>query len=107
MSDDIFDLKRTDDLPDSIVGELSKRAAGNFDLQIVAIFERSIKGKMTFLTVDQITVAYYRLTGGEKTRKQIAIKLYNMVKRGILIPYKNIRGAYVLKNLKKDKTNEQ
>ena len=70
---DIFDVCSVDDIPDEIKNGLNEVL---FDKQILELFDI---GKRD-LSVDEVTVAYFRKFGEPKTKKQIMGKLYNMAR---------------------------
>lgn len=70
MTDDIFDTKNTDDLPEQLQKEVTKE----FDNNIIELFKIAERP----LHIDEVTVAYYRKYGIKKTKRQIMTKLYNM-----------------------------
>lgn len=70
MTDDIFDVKNTADLPE----QLQKEVIKEFDNNIIELFKIAERP----LHIDEVTVAYYRKYGIKKTKRQIMTKLYNM-----------------------------
>lgn len=82
---DIFDIANIDDVPDKI-----KNDVDNYDIfgnRIVDLFKEAQRD----LSVDEITVAYYRKYKEIKTKKQILNKLYNM-RRAITPKIRNVAG---------------
>ena len=67
----IFDLNDISDIPPEIKGELNR---DKFAEQILDLF--NMAGRE--LTVDEVTVGYYRQFQEIKTKRQIMTKLYNM-----------------------------
>ena len=94
MTDDIFDTKNTDDLPEQLQKEVTKE----FDNNIIELFK--IAGRP--LHINEVTVAYYRKYGIEKTKRQITIKLCNMSRQinPKIIKY-NKKGYYRLVDFKR------
>lgn len=70
---DIFDVCNVDDIPDIIKKDLNETL---FSKQILELFDIAKRD----LSVDEITVAYFRKFGEAKTKKQIMGKLYNMAR---------------------------
>ena len=67
---DVFDTRNTDDLPE----QLQKAVRKEFDNNIIELFKIAERP----LHINEVTVAYYRKYGIEKTKRQIMTKLYNM-----------------------------
>lgn len=70
----IFDLSDLSDLPQNVKSDLNILKRDNFENKIIDVFRRANRE----LTLDELTVGYYRLHDEEKERKQIMAKLYNM-----------------------------
>lgn len=70
---DIFDVCNVDDIPDEIRNGLNEVL---FAKQILELFDIAKRD----LSVDEITVGYFRKFGEAKTKKQIMGKLYNMAR---------------------------
>lgn len=72
---DLFDLTNVEDLPEKIKSDIN---VDLFAKRIVDLFELAQRD----LSIDEITVAYYRKYNEEdmdiKTKKQIMSKVYNM-----------------------------
>ena len=72
---DLFDLSNIDDLPEEVRKEIN---VDLFAKRIIDLFELAQRD----LSIDEITVAYYRKYYTEdtdiKSKKQIMSKLYNM-----------------------------
>lgn len=94
MTDDIFDIRNTDDLPEQLQEAVKKE----FDNNIIELFKIAERP----LHIDEVTVAYYRKYGIEKTKRQITIKLCNMSRRinPKIIKY-NKKGYYRLVDFKR------
>ena len=94
MTDDIFDTKNTDDLPEQLQKEVTKE----FDNNIIELFKIAERP----LHINEVTVAYYRKYGTEKTKRQITIKLCNMSRQinPKIIKY-NKKGYYRLVDFKR------
>lgn len=73
MTKNIFDLTDVSDVPAEISSEL---ICDNFAQNILKLFELAGRN----LTVDEITVGYYRQFKEIKTKRQIMVKLYNMAR---------------------------
>lgn len=71
---DIFDLSDLSDLPQSIKSELNVMKRDDFENKIIEVFRKANRD----LTLDEVTVGYFRLHNEQKERKQIMSKLYNM-----------------------------
>lgn len=69
----IFDLSDVSDIPEKISSELS---CDMFAQNILTLFNKAGRN----LTIDEITVGYYRLFKEVKTKRQIMLKLYNMAR---------------------------
>ncbi len=67
----IFDLNDVSDIPTEIKNELNRDVFGE---QIVELFKLAQRE----LSVDEVTVGYFRKFNEIKTKKQIMTKLYNM-----------------------------
>ena len=70
---DIFDVCNVDDIPDEIKNGLNEVL---FAKQILELFDIAKRD----LSVDEVTVGYFRSFGEPKTKKQIMGKLYNMAR---------------------------
>lgn len=73
MTKNIFDLTDVSDVPAEISSEL---ICDNFAQNILKLFELAGRN----LNVNEITVGYYRQFKKIKTKRQIVVKLYNMVR---------------------------
>lgn len=69
----LFDLTDVSDIPDEISTCLSNDV---FAQNILTLFDKAGRN----LTVDEITVGYYRQFNVIKTKRQIMVKLYNMAR---------------------------
>lgn len=67
----IFDLSNVDDIAEEVTKDLSVDV---FENHIIELFELAKRD----LSVDEVTVGYYRKYNEVKTKKQIIGKLYNM-----------------------------
>jgi len=94
MTDDIFDIRNTDDLPEQLQEAVKKE----FDNNIIELFKIAERP----LHINEVTVAYYRKYGIEKTKRQITIKLCNMSRQinPKIIKY-NKKGYYRLVDFKR------
>ena len=70
---DLFDLCNIEDIPEEIKIELNKDPFADHIIELFDIAKRE-------LSVDQVTVGYYRRFNEIKTKRQIMTKLYNMSK---------------------------
>lgn len=94
MTEDIFDIKNIDDLPEQLQEAVKKE----FDNNIIELFKIAERP----LHINEVTVAYYRKYGIEKTKRQITIKLCNMSRQinPKIIKY-NKKGYYRLVDFKR------
>ena len=91
----IFDLEKTDDLPENVLVSISKtkpRKSSKNRTRIVALFETANRE----LTIDEIIVGYYRMFGIEKKRPTIIAQLHSFVKCGVLQRKKGCKGVFIL-----------
>ena len=89
MKENIFDLIDISDIPDEISTDL------NYDVfaqNILKLFKEA--GRK--LTVDEITVGYYRQFKEIKTKRQITVKLYSMARarNAKIRSIPNLKGVY-------------
>ena len=89
MTENIFDLIDISDIPDEISTDL------NYDVfaqNILKLFKEA--GRK--LTVDEITVGYYRQFKEIKTKRQITVKLYSMARarNAKIRSIPNLKGVY-------------
>lgn len=84
-----FDLQDVSDLPDEIKNGLNDDCFSNQILELFDIAQRD-------LSVDEVTVAYFRKFGEPKTKKQIMSKLYNMsrIANPKIVSVKKQKGVY-------------
>ena len=73
MTENIFDLTDVSDIPEEISAELSNDV---FAQNILTLFNKAGRN----LTIDEITVGYYRQFKEIKTKRQIMVKLYSMAR---------------------------
>ena len=73
MTENIFDLTDVSDIPEEISAELTYDV---FAQNILKLFNEAGRN----LTINEITVAYYRKFKEIKTKKQITIKVYDMAR---------------------------
>lgn len=73
MTENIFDLTDVSDIPEEISTELSNDV---FAQNILTLFNKAGRN----LSIDEITVGYYRQFDVIKTKRQIMVKLYNMAR---------------------------
>lgn len=72
----LFDLGDIGDIPESLRKEISGRA-DKFEQNICELFDLAERP----LSIDEVSVAYFRKFKEEKTRTQIMNKLYQMSKK--------------------------
>ena len=70
---DIFDIKNVDDIPIEIKNELNNH---NYTYNILELFRIANRA----LSIDEVTIGYYRKFKELKTKTQITSKLYMMAK---------------------------
>ena len=89
MKENIFDLTDVSDIPAEISAELSN---GVFAQNILKLFNKAGRN----LTIDEITVGYYRQFKEIKTKRQIMIKLYSMARarNAKIRSIPNLKGVY-------------
>ena len=89
MTENIFDLTDVSDIPEEISAELSNDV---FAQNILKLFKEA--GRK--LTVDEITVGYYRQFKEIKTKRQIMVKLYSMARarNAKIRSIPNLKGVY-------------
>ena len=73
ITENIFDLTDVSDIPAKISTDLRRDV---FAQNILKLFNKAGRN----LTVDEITVGYYRQFKEIKTKRQIVLKLYNMAR---------------------------
>lgn len=73
ITENIFDLTDVSDIPEEISTELSHDV---FAQNILTLFNKAGRN----LTIDEITVGYYRQFKEIKTKRQIMVKLYSMAR---------------------------
>ena len=96
MTENIFDLTDVSDIPEEISAELSNDV---FAQNILTLFNKAGRN----LTIDEITVGYYRQFKEIKTKRQIMVKLYSMARarNAKIRSIPNLKGVYgVVKWLK-------
>ena len=89
MTENIFDLTDISDIADEISTDL------NYDVfaqNILTLFNKAGRN----LTIDEITVGYYRQFKEIKTKRQIMVKLYSMAKarKAKIRSIPNLKGVY-------------
>lgn len=89
MKENIFDLTDVSDIPAEISAELSN---GVFAQNILKLFNKAGRN----LTIDEITVGYYRQFKEIKTKRQIMVKLYSMARarNAKIRSIPNLKGVY-------------
>lgn len=104
---DIFDLTNMNDLPEEIKDGINVDA---YATRILSLFELAQRE----LSIDEITVAYYRKYKTEdteiKTKKQIMSKLYNMSRERNpkIVSVDGKKGVYTLReDVKEDDEKEE
>ena len=86
---DLFDLTDVSDIPDEISKELN---CDVFAQNILTLFNKAGRN----LTINEITVGYYRQFKEIKTKQQIMVKLYNMARarKANIKSIPNFKGVY-------------
>ena len=89
MTENIFDLTDVSDIPDEISTELN---CDVFAQNILTLFNKSGRN----LTINEITVGYYRQFKEIKTKRQITVKLYSMARarNAKIRSIPNLKGVY-------------
>lgn len=89
MTENIFDLTDVSDIPAEISAELSNDV---FAQNILKLFNKAGRN----LTIDEVTVGYYRQFKEIKTKRQIMVKLYSMAraKEAKIRSIPKLRGVY-------------
>ena len=89
MTENIFDLTDVSDIPSEISAELSN---DNFAQNILKLFNKAGRN----LTIDEVTVGYYRQFKEIKTKRQIMVKLYSMARarNAKIRSIPNLKGVY-------------
>lgn len=89
MNENIFDLTDVSDIPEEISAELSNDV---FAQNILTLFNKAGRN----LTIDEITVGYYRQFNEIKTKRQIMVKLYSMARarRAKIKSIPKLKGVY-------------
>ena len=89
MTENIFDLTDVSDIPAEISAELSNDV---FAQNILTLFNKAGRN----LTIDEITVGYYRQFKEIKTKRQIMVKLYSMARarNAKIRSIPNLKGVY-------------
>ena len=89
MTENIFDLTDVSDIPEEISAELSNDV---FAQNILTLFNKAGRN----LTIDEVTVGYYRQFEEIKTKRQIMVKLYSMARarNAKIRSIPNLKGVY-------------
>lgn len=89
MTENIFDLTDVSDIPAEISAELNNDV---FAQNILKLFNEAGRN----LTINEITVAYYRQFKEIKTKRQIMVKLYSMARarNAKIRSIPNLKGVY-------------
>ena len=89
MTENIFDLIDISDIPDEISTDLTHDV---FAQNILTLFNKAGRN----LTIDEITVGYYRQFKEIKTKRQIMVKLYSMARarNAKIRSIPNFKGVY-------------
>ena len=87
--ENIFDLTDVSDIPEEISAELSNDV---FAQNILTLFNKAGRN----LTIDEVTVGYYRQFEEIKTKRQIMVKLYSMARarNAKIRSIPNLKGVY-------------
>ena len=89
MTENIFDLTDVSDIPAEISTDLTHDV---FAQNILTLFNKAGRN----LTINEITVAYYRRFKEIKTKRQIMVKLYSMARarNAKIRSIPNLKGVY-------------
>ena len=89
MTENIFDLTDVSDIPAEISTDLTHDV---FEQNILTLFNKAGCN----LTIDEVTVGYYRQFNEIKTKRQIMVKLYSMARarRAKIKSIPNLKGVY-------------
>ena len=89
ITENIFDLTDVSDIPEEISAELSNDV---FAQNILTLFNKAGRN----LTIDEVTVGYYRQFEEIKTKRQIMVKLYSMARarNAKIRSIPNLKGVY-------------
>ena len=89
MTENIFDLTDVSDIPDEISTDLTHDV---FAQNILKLFKEAGRN----LTINEITVGYYRQFNVIKTKRQITVKLYSMARarNAKIRSIPNLKGVY-------------
>ena len=89
MTENIFDLTDVSDIPAEISKDLTHDV---FAQNILTLFNKAGRN----LTIDEITVGYYRQFKEIKTKRQITVKLYSMAraKKAKIKSISQLKGVY-------------
>ena len=89
MTENIFDLTDVSDIPEEISAELSNDV---FAQNILTLFNKARRN----LTIDEVTVGYFRQFKEIKTKRQIMVNLYSMVRarNAKIRSIPNLKGVY-------------
>ena len=89
MTENIFDLTDVSDIPEEISAELTYDVFFFFFLKLFNEAGRN-------LTINEITVGYYRQFNEIKTKRQIMVKLYSMARarNAKIRSIPNLKGVY-------------
>lgn len=89
MKENLFDLSKTDDLPEKIKEKLRRIPVRKDAKKLLDLF----KIKQT-LSIDEIIVGLYRQYKMEKSRTWIHSTLYNLSRKEILKKVEGTKGVY-------------
>ena len=89
MNENIFDLTDVSDIPAEISTDLTHDVFGR---NILTLFNKAGRN----LTIDEVTVGYYRQFKEIKTKRQIMVKLYSMARarNAKIRSIPNLKGVY-------------
>ena len=89
ITENIFDLTDVSDIPAEISAELNCDVFGQ---NIFTLFNKAGRN----LTIDEVTVGYYRQFKEIKTKRQIMVKLYSMARarKAKIRSIPNLKGVY-------------
>ena len=89
ITENIFDLTDVSDIPAKMSTDLRRDV---FAQNILKLFNKAGRN----LTIDEVTVGYYRQSKEIKTKRQIMVKLYSMAraKEAKIRSIPNTKGVY-------------
>jgi len=89
MEENIFNLDKTDDLPEAYKKQLKLLNVRDDTRSLLALFD--LKDN---LSIDEILVGMYRLHKVEKSRIWVSSTLHNLSKKGLIRKIDGTKGKY-------------